>query len=74
MDVATWNKRWIKRELDGFGLYSMVFNGFIGIPGIHRNSLGFIGIQWYLMVLDVIQWYSMVSNGIQCYCRDFWDS
>ena len=25
MDVAPWDKHWIKRELDGFGLYSMVF-------------------------------------------------
>ena len=25
MDVAAWDKQWIKRELDGFGLYSMVF-------------------------------------------------
>ena len=25
MDVAPWDKHWIKREFDGFGLYSMVF-------------------------------------------------
>ena len=25
MDVAPWDKHWIKRGLDGFGLYSMVF-------------------------------------------------
>ena len=25
MDVAPWDKHWIKRELDGFALYSMVF-------------------------------------------------
>ena len=25
MDVAPWDKHWIKRDLDGFGLYSMVF-------------------------------------------------
>ena len=25
MDVAPWDKHWIKRELDGLGLYSMVF-------------------------------------------------
>ena len=25
MDVAPWDKHWIKRELDSFGLYSMVF-------------------------------------------------
>ena len=25
MDVAPWEKHWIKRELDGYGLYSMVF-------------------------------------------------
>ena len=34
MDVAPWEKHRIKRELDGFGLYSMVF----------------LGIQWYSMV------------------------
>ena len=35
MDVAPWDKHWIKREFDGFGLYAMVF----------------VEIQWYLMVL-----------------------
>ena len=34
MDVAPWDKHWIMRELDGFGLYSMVF----------------VEIQWYSMV------------------------
>ena len=24
MDVAPWDKHWIKREFDGFGFYSMV--------------------------------------------------
>ena len=32
MDVAPWDKHWIKRELDVFGLYSMAFKE----------------IQWYL--------------------------
>ena len=27
MDVAPWDKHWIKREFDGFGLYSKVFDG-----------------------------------------------
>ena len=44
MDVALWDKHWIQRELDGFGLYSMVF----------------VEIQWYSMVFVDIQWYSMV--------------
>ena len=34
MDVAPRDKHWIMRELDGFGLYSMVF----------------VEIQWYSMV------------------------
>ena len=51
MDVAQWDKRWIKRELDGFGLYSMVF----------------VEIQWCSMVFIEIQWYSMVFNGTQWY-------
>ena len=42
MDVAPWDKHWVKRELDGFGLYSMVF----------------VDIQWYSMVFVGIQWYS----------------
>ena len=42
MDVAPWDKHWIKREFDGFGLYSMVF----------------VEIQWYSMVFVEIQWYS----------------
>ena len=25
MDVAPWDKHWIKREFDGFGLHSMLF-------------------------------------------------
>ena len=25
MDVAPWDKHWIKREFEGFGMYSMVF-------------------------------------------------
>ena len=44
MDVAPWDKHWIKRELYGFGLYSMVF----------------VEIQWYSVVFVEIQWYSMV--------------
>ena len=51
MDVAPWDKHWIKRELDGFGLYSMVF----------------VEIQWYSMVFLEIQWYSMVFVDIQWY-------
>ena len=42
MDVAPWEKHWIKREFDGFGLYSMVF----------------VEIKWYSMVFVEIQWYS----------------
>ena len=42
MDVAPWDKHWIKRELDAFGLYSMEF----------------VEIQWYSMVFVEIQWYS----------------
>ena len=34
MDVAPWDEHWIKRELDGSRLYSMVF----------------VDIQWYSMV------------------------
>ena len=49
MDVAPWDKHWIKRELDCFRLYSMVF----------------VEIQWYSMVFVGIQWYSMVFVGIQ---------
>ena len=54
MDVAPWDKHWIKRELDGFGLYSMVF----------------VEIQSYSMVFVEIQWYSMVFVDIQCYSMD----
>ena len=25
MDVAPWDKHWIKREFESFGIYSMVF-------------------------------------------------
>ena len=32
MDVAPWDKHWIKIELDGIECYSMVF------VGIHRDS------------------------------------
>ena len=39
MDVAPWDKHWIKREFDGFGLYLMVF----------------VEIQWYSMVFVGIQ-------------------
>ena len=42
MDVAPWDKHWIKRELDVFVLYSMEF----------------VEIQWYSMVFVEIQWYS----------------
>ena len=42
MDVAQWEKHRIKRELEGFGLYSMVFVGiqwyFMVYVGIHRDS------------------------------------
>ena len=31
MDVAPWDKHWIKRKFDGFGLYSIIF----------------VEIQWY---------------------------
>ena len=51
MDVAPWDKHWIKRELDVFGLYSMEF----------------VEIQWYSMVFIEIQWYSMVFLDIQWY-------
>ena len=54
MDVAPWDKHWIKRELDSFGLYSMVF------VEIQWYSMVFVGIQWYSMVFIEIQWYSMV--------------
>ena len=49
MDVAPWDEHWIKRELDGFRLYSMVF----------------VEIQWYLMVFVEIRCYSMVFVEIQ---------
>ena len=39
-DVAPWDKHWIKREFNGFGLYSMVF------VEIHWYSMVFIEIQW----------------------------
>ena len=42
MDVAPWDKHWIKREFEGFGMYSMVF----------------VQIQWYSMVFVEIQWCS----------------
>ena len=41
MDVALWEKHWIKRELDGFGLYLMV------VVGIQWYSMVFIGIGIY---------------------------
>ena len=52
MDVAPWEKHWIKRELDGIGLYSMLF------VEIQRYSMVFVEIQWYSMVFVEIQWYS----------------
>ena len=52
MDVAPWEKHWIKRELDGFGLYSMVF------VEIKWYSMVFVGIQLYSTVFVEIQWYS----------------
>ena len=55
MDVAPWDKHWIKRELDSFGLYSMVF------VEIQSYSMVFVEIQWYSMVFVDIQWYSMDS-------------
>ena len=54
MDVAPWDKHWIKRELDGFGLYSMVF------VEIQWYSMVFVGIEWYSMLFVEYQWYSMV--------------
>ena len=51
MDVAPWDKHWNKRELDGFGLYSMVL----------------VEIQWYSIVFLEIQWYSMVFVKFQRY-------
>ena len=44
MDVAPWDKHWIKREMDGFGLYSIIF----------------VEIQWYSMVFNGICRDSMV--------------
>ena len=43
MDVAPWDKHWIKREerFNGIRRDSMVFNG------IRRDSLVFLEIQWY---------------------------
>ena len=45
MDVAPWEKHWIKRDFDGFWIVfngiprdSMVFNG------IHRDSMAFVEI------------------------------
>ena len=52
MDEAPWDKHWIQRELDCFGLYSMVF------VEIQWHSMVFVGIQWYSMVFVGIQWYS----------------
>ena len=49
MDVAPWDKHWIKSDFDGLGLFSMVF----------------VEIRWYSMVFVEIQWYSMVFVEIQ---------
>ena len=72
MDVAPWDKHWIKRELDDFGLYSMVFVEFNGIQwylqginGIHRDSMVFREIQWYSQRFNGIPRDSMVFNGIR---------
>ena len=59
MDVAPWDKHWIKREFDGFGLYSMVF------VETQWYSMVFIEIQWYSMIFIEIHWYSMVFVEIQ---------
>ena len=59
MDVAPWDKHWIKREFYGFGLYSMV------LLEIQWYSKVFIEIHWYSMVFVEIQWYSMVFIEIQ---------
>ena len=62
MDVAPWDKHWIKRELDGFGLYSMVFIEILWYSmvfvEIQSYSLVFMEIQWYSVVFVEIQWYS----------------
>ena len=53
MDVAPWDKDWIKIELDGIGWYSMVFYLMVFdsirycsmvCDGIRRVSLGYVGI------------------------------
>ena len=54
MDVAPWDKHWIKIELDGFGLYSMVF------VEIQWYSMVFVEIQWCSMVFLENQWHSML--------------
>ena len=52
MDVAPWDKHWIKRELDVLDWRdSMVLNGTC------RYSMVFVEIQWYSMVFVEIQWY-----------------
>ena len=39
MDVAPWDKHRIKREFEGFGMYS--------INGVRTDSMVFVEIQWY---------------------------
>ena len=53
MDVAPWDKHWIKREkrFNGIRRDSMVFNGIrrdsMVLNGIHRDSMVIVEIQWY---------------------------
>ena len=68
MDVAPWDKHWIKREFNGFELYSMVFVEIqwyskiciesIVFNGIRKDSMVFVEILWYSMVFVEIHWYS----------------
>ena len=63
MDVAPWDKYWIKRESDGFGLYLMVF----------------VEIQWYSMVLgsdteqhsQLLQSFAYITVNMSNVCATF---
>ena len=71
MDVAPWDKHWIKIELDGIGVIRWCLMVFVGIRGdlqgfvgICKDSWGFIEIRRESQEFVVICWDSLVLDGV----------
>ena len=73
MDVAPWDKHWIKRELDCFGLYSMVL---LHSPDylpqnlrtqkfglLERNKQDFLTFSWFILIPDLWKCFTLGSLG-----------